>query len=689
VSLKHLVFRLLGKDPEAVVVTFLSGPRDLALGMLDEIRRLVPDREHYAVTLDDEPLHVPGVTAIRLSELPGPLRPKRIGLAPVLYSRVPRYQPLRRAAWRRAPHRILAYNERLERHHLRLNTWIASWLFLHGVPLDRIFLRPSWLVPWKRDRSVWPTTYEVHEGRPLSPARESVAILSPYFPYPLSHGGAVRIFHILREAARDFDIIYFSFAERIEPADLAPVLALCAKVITLPVPRYREPRWSSLVPPEVAEFRVPLMKRLLLEHPARLLQVEYTQMASYGGDVLVEHDITQDLYRQIHQREHTLSSWWNWWRWRRYENKAIADARRVVVMSEKDRKMIGAAHVRVIPNGVDLNRFQPQPEGPEPRLLFVGSFRHFPNIVAYKFFTEEVWPCLRSRIPQLKFTAVAGPDPDVYWKGNTSAAPYTDERIELLGFVRDVVPLYAHCSLVVVPTKVSAGTNLKVLEAMAMERAVVSTTSGCAGLGLVHGESVWIADSAQEFAAGIETLLTDYTLRKRIATAARRHALQHFNWKQIGLVQKQLWNELLDSSGLILRPGRESDLAEVARIQATADKASHWEPEAYLTYHLWVAEKDSAIVGFAVHRSLDEEEMELLNIAVDPHHRRSGVATRLIGNIDSPNVLLEVRESNFDAQKLYQKLGFVEIGRREKYYTEPDETAIVMRLSQRLKRVKV
>ena len=81
--------------------------------------------------------------------------------------------------------------------------------------------------------------------------------------------------------------------------------------------------------------------------------------------------------------------------------------------------------------------------------------------------------------------------------------------------------------------------------------------------------------------------------------------------------------------------------------------------------------------------------MELLNIAVDPAHRRSGVATRLIGNIDSPNLLLEVRESNLEAQNLYQKLGFVEIGRREKYYTEPDETAIVMRLSQRLKRVKV
>jgi ribosomal protein S18 acetylase RimI-like enzyme len=516
-----------------------------------------------------------------------------------------------------------------------------------------------------------------------------VAVLSPYFPYPLSHGGAVRIFHILREASRDFDIIYFSFAERIEPADLAPILELCAKVITVPVPRYREPRWSTLVPPEVAEFRVPLMKRLLREHPAELLQVEYTQMASYSGDVLVEHDVTQDLYRQIHERQRTVSSWWNWWRWRRYENKAIAAARRVVVMSEKDRQMTASAQARVIPNGVDLIRFQPQPEGQEPRLLFVGSFRHFPNIVAYQFFTGEVWPCLRSRIPDLKFTVVAGPDPDVYWNANTPGAPYRDERIELLGFVRDVAPLYEHCTLVIVPTKVSAGTNLKVLEAMAMERAVVSTTSGCAGLGLVHGESVWIADTAEEFAAGIETLLTDYTLRRRIAAAARRHALQYFDWKQIGLVQRQLWKELLDSSGLIVRPGREEDLTDVARIQATADMASHWDPEAYLTYHLWVAEKDGEVVGFAVHRSLDEREMELLNVAVDPAHRREGVATRLIGNIDSPNLLLEVRESNLEAQNLYQKLGFVEIGRREKYYTEPDETAIVMRLSQTLKRVKV
>jgi hypothetical protein len=99
-----------------------------------------------------------------------------------------------------APLRVLAYNRNLVRHHLKLTTPIASFLFLRGVPLDRIWLRPSWLFPFRKDRSVWPADHRVYEGRPLSPARKRVAIVSPYFPFPLSHGGAVRIFNLLREA---------------------------------------------------------------------------------------------------------------------------------------------------------------------------------------------------------------------------------------------------------------------------------------------------------------------------------------------------------------------------------------------------------------------------------------------------------------------------------------------------------
>jgi hypothetical protein len=84
---------------------------------------------------------------------------------------------LRRAAYRLAPRKILAYNSRLERHHLRLN--LASFLFWSGLPLDRIYLRPWWW-PWpKREHSVTPAGYRVLEGRACSPARARVAVLAP------------------------------------------------------------------------------------------------------------------------------------------------------------------------------------------------------------------------------------------------------------------------------------------------------------------------------------------------------------------------------------------------------------------------------------------------------------------------------------------------------------------------------
>ena len=145
-SWKHAVWRALGKDPEAVVVSFLSGPEPLARSMLAEVRSLVPDREHYAVT----DLRIEGVTCVRPVDFPGPLRRKRTGLAPTLFTPDANFAPLRRLAFRHAPGKVLAYNSRLERHHLRAQTPIASLLFWKGVPLDRIWLRPRWLFPFRR-----------------------------------------------------------------------------------------------------------------------------------------------------------------------------------------------------------------------------------------------------------------------------------------------------------------------------------------------------------------------------------------------------------------------------------------------------------------------------------------------------------------------------------------------------------
>ncbi|HZT30120.1 MAG TPA: glycosyltransferase [Bryobacteraceae bacterium] len=537
--LKSWLFRLLRKDPEAVVVTFLSGDPALVAKMAAEIRALVPERRHFTVPRQS------GSAWQIYRRLRRQFRSYRIGLAPVLFTAEP--DSLRLAAFLLAPRKILAYNARLERHHLRLRTAIASALFLRGVPLDRIFLRPRWLCPWKRDRSVVPAGRRIIAGRPLSPERRRVAVLSPYFPWPLAHGGAVRIFHLLREAAREFDIFLFAFTTGETEADCQVLAEFCARLILVEKPRYREPRWSTLLPPEVLEFRSPAMRQALAElrreYAMELLQVEYTQLASYGGQILVEHDVTFDLYQQIRARRPTLSAWWDCFRWRRFETRAVRRYPRVVAMSEKDARLLNASgKVSVIENGVDLARFEPVPERPGRRLLFVGSFRHFPNVAAFRFFLEEVWPRLRDSFPDLTLTVVAGPDPLLHWQNFTKrfALP-ADPRLQLLGFVADVRPLYHEANLVLVPTVVSAGTNVKVLEAMAIERAVVSTTSGCAGLGLEHAKTVWVADTPEDFAAGVARLLQDPQERVRIAQAARRHAEQHFSWEALGQKQRTLW----------------------------------------------------------------------------------------------------------------------------------------------------
>jgi len=507
--------------------------------MYDEVRSLIPDRRHFLATPENWP------------QLRRDLRRYRIGLAALLLTREP--NALRRAVFRRAPRKILAYNARLERHHLRPD--LASFLFWRGVSLDRIWLRPRWWPFPVRERSSAPDAIRRFEGRPCSPSRRRIAILSPYFPYPLSHGGAVRIYNLLRELASEFDLVLFAFAENVgqalPPENLSPVLDHCARVVVVDQPRYREPRWSTLLPPEVHEFRSPAMRRALAEERTAFayerLQVEYTQLAEYGGDILTEHDVTFDLFAQVARgalgARRTLSAWWDWFRWRRFETRAVRRYPRVVVMSKKDAEMLGpAVPVAVIENGVDLTRFQPEAERPGRRLLFIGSFRHFPNIEAYRFFTERVWPLLRDKFPDLELTVVCGADHLSYWRAFTDAPePAPNPRIHLLGFVSDVRPLYVEANLVIVPTTVSAGTNVKVLEAMAMRRAVVSTTSGCAGLGLLHQHSVWIADSPESLAAAVATLINDPGLRAAIAESARAHAERHFSWSALGEKQRALF----------------------------------------------------------------------------------------------------------------------------------------------------
>jgi glycosyltransferase involved in cell wall biosynthesis len=181
-----------------------------------------------------------------------------------------------------------------------------------------------------------------------------------------------------------------------------------------------------------------------------------------------------------------------------------------------------------VPNGVDVERFSPPAGAGAPEILYIGSFRHLPNLLGFEKLEREIMPRVWERFPEARLRVVAGPRHEQFWKRRP-----LDPRIELMGFVEDVRPLYAAAAVVAVPLEVSAGTNIKVIEAMACGRAVVSTPIGCAGLDLQDGYDALIRSDWSGFAEGVCELLADAELGRGIGARARMTAADRFDWKAI------------------------------------------------------------------------------------------------------------------------------------------------------------
>jgi glycosyltransferase involved in cell wall biosynthesis len=396
----------------------------------------------------------------------------------------------------------------------------------------------------------------VFPGRPAS-GRPIVLVASPYVPFPLSHGGAVRMYNLMRRAARDFEQVLVCFVDELSPVP-RELLDICAEVIYVRrATTHALP--SSDRPDIVEEFDSPVFRAVLHQavrkwRPA-LAQLEFTQMAQYSRDcapartLLVEHDITLDLYAQLLRQGEEWQTRQQYGKWVLFENQAWGSIDRIVTMSEKDRLTVGRAHAVALPNGVDVQRFRPSSAEPEPRrILFIGTFQHLPNVLALDFFLRECWPELEPL--GAKLHVIAGSRPAYYLDRYKERVQPDISRpgIEIEEFVADVRPAYSRAEVVIAPLLASAGTNIKVMEAMAMGKAIVSTPAGVNGLHeLESGRDVIVAGTGREMAAAIASLFADPARRRQLELAARRTAEEKFDWDAIAVVQAAIYRELLQT----------------------------------------------------------------------------------------------------------------------------------------------
>ena len=376
--------------------------------------------------------------------------------------------------------------------------------------------------------------------------------------WPLNTGGRQRTYQMLSALSRQHHVtLVTTHGPDDDAQQLAARLAHCDRVISLP---YRPPKvggrafvravarsWLSSYPVDLWKWRVPAVsgavKSLLLEaEPFDAVVADFlfaepnvprwprTPMVFFAHNV--EHQIWRRLASVEPQRWRRAVLEVEWRKMRQCETAAVQRADVTVAVSDADRDQfldaVPGATVHVVPTGVDTTFFAPggRPQVPR-RLVFSGSMDWYPNEDALIDFAAHVWPRLRARHPDISMTVV-GRNPTARLR-----AAAADAGIDVTGTVDDVRPFIDEAQVYVVPLRVGGGTRLKIFEALAMAKPVVSTTIGAEGLGLVPDRHFIAADGHDALARSILDLLDDAPRRAALGAEGRRLVDECYSWGQV------------------------------------------------------------------------------------------------------------------------------------------------------------
>ena len=379
---------------------------------------------------------------------------------------------------------------------------------------------------------------------------------------PLDKGGKLRTWHLMRHLARHHEISYLSFSDASETgADRRGMREVASDLVTIP---RSEPAKGTVkfylhasrylvdrVPYAVAKYRSAAYRRaieqLLNDRQFDAIVCDFLPPVVNLPDklpcpaILFTHNVESEIWRRHAEnagnRAARLLLSEQRRRMARFERDALSRFDLVLAVSDTDRQTFGRLYpgalrtpAHVVQTGVDTAYFAPvsgTSPGRRAHLVFTGSMDWLPNEDAMQYFVREILPRIRQVEPEATLSIIGrSPTPTVKRLADIAG-------IEVTGRVDDVRPHIAAGAVYVVPLRIGGGTRLKIFEAMAMGKAVVSTTVGAEGLPVTPGGNIVIADEPARFAQAVIHLIRDQDARVRVETAARRLVVERYDWSAV------------------------------------------------------------------------------------------------------------------------------------------------------------
>jgi glycosyltransferase involved in cell wall biosynthesis len=384
-----------------------------------------------------------------------------------------------------------------------------------------------------------------------------ILFISTWFPYPPDQGSKIRAYHLLRALAAQHEVSLISFKDRdLQRAVIDPIERLCTQVRVIDEEPFAQSLlgrvfgWFSPQPRAVVGGFSTMMAEEV-ERQVRQWQPDVVIALTYVAAMYAKHikaavliaDVDNLLSLMLLEEYEGSDNWMRkirrqlaFRKFLRFERELYSQYDLNLVTSERDAQRIrdyiplSDEQVLVVPNGVDVIRFQPGLYNPQPgSMVFNGALSYEPNYDAMILFLNEIYPRIKAQIPGATLSITGS-------TSNVDLDPIPlHEGVKLTGYVEDIRQVVARSSVCVVPLRKGAGTRLKILEAMALGVPVVTTSKGAEGLCVVSGKHLLIADSADDFASATIQLLNDENLRGRIVTNAMELVREHYDWESIGI----------------------------------------------------------------------------------------------------------------------------------------------------------